>query len=72
MRRASWKLHLKTIEAATGKTTTQTHSPPLLFNLAHDPSERFNVAAEHPDVVERLMKLIEAHRASVVPGTPQL
>ena len=72
VRQAVWKLHFKTIEAATGKTTTQTHSPPLLYNLANDPSERFNVAAEHADVVERLTKLIEAHRASVVPGTPQL
>jgi arylsulfatase A len=72
VRQGPWKLHLKTIEAASGQTKSQTQSPPLLFNLATDPSERFNVAIEHPDVVERLMKVIEGHRASVSPGSPQL
>ena len=72
VRQGPWKLHLKTIEAASGQTRTQVHSPPLLFNLEHDPSERFNVAPDHPDVVQRLMKVIEEHRAGVVPGTPQL
>jgi arylsulfatase A len=72
VRQGPWKLHLKTIEAASGQTKSQTQSPPLLFNLATDPSERFNVALEHPDVVERLMKVIEGHRASVSPGSPQL
>jgi arylsulfatase A len=71
VRQGPWKLHQKTIEAASGQTKSQIQSPPLLFNLATDPSERFNVALEHPDVVERLMKVIEAHRASVSPGSPQ-
>ena len=72
MRQGAWKLHVKTIEAASSKTTTQVHSPPLLFHLAHDPSERFNIAGEHPDVVERLVKLVAAHRPGSCPGTPQL
>ena len=72
VRQGPWKLHLKTIEAASGQTKTQDHSPPLLFHLEHDPSERFNVAPEHPDIVQRLINVIEQHRASVVPGTPQL
>jgi arylsulfatase A-like enzyme len=72
VRQGPWKLHLKTIEAASGQTKTQEHTPPLLFHLEHDPSERFNVAAEHPEVVEQLMELVKQHRTSVVPGTPQL
>jgi arylsulfatase A len=71
VRQGPWKLHQKTIESASGQTKSQIQSPPLLFNLATDPSERFNVALEHPDVVERLTKVIEAHRASVSPGSPQ-
>jgi arylsulfatase A-like enzyme len=71
LRQGPWKLHQKTIESASGQTKSQIQSPTLLFNLATDPSERFNVALEHPDVVERLMKVIEAHRASVSPGSPQ-
>lgn len=72
MRQGPWKLHVKTFEAASGRTFFQVQSPPLLFNLAVDPSERFNVAAEHPEVASRLLKALEAHRAGVVPGTPQL
>ena len=63
VRQGVWKMHVKTIEAASGKTTAQVQSPPLLFNLARDPSERFNVAAEHLDVVRQLTRLIETHRA---------
>ena len=38
---------------------------PLLFNVEVDPSEQFNIADEHPEVVERLAALADAHRDSV-------
>jgi arylsulfatase A-like enzyme len=72
LRQGPWKLHIKTIEALSGVDKLQDRSPPLLFNLIVDPSERFDVAHEHPDVAARLLKAIEAHRASVAPGIPQL
>jgi arylsulfatase A-like enzyme len=71
VRQGPWKLHQKTIEAISGEIKSQIQSPPLLFNLEIDPSESFDVAREYPEVVERLTKLIETHRASVSPGTPQ-
>ena len=71
-RRGRGSCHRRTIEAASGQTKSQIQSPPLLFNVATDPSERFNVALEHPDVVERLTKVIKAHRASVSPGSPSI
>jgi arylsulfatase A-like enzyme len=71
VRQGPWKLHLKTIDAASGRTEFEVHSPPLLFNVAVDPSERFNMAGRRHDVVQRLMSLIESHRASVTPGEPQ-
>jgi len=36
-----------------------------LFNLTDDPDEARNVAAEHPDVVQRLQKLADAARADL-------
>lgn len=33
-----------------------------LFNLRKDPFEKTNLAAQHPDVVERLMKIVEEGR----------
>jgi arylsulfatase A len=50
----------------------QPHDPPLLYHLEHDPSERFDIAADHPSVVARLTALAEAHRASVQPVEDQL
>ena len=72
VRRGPWKLHLKTINPAAGEEKPKVHDPPLLFNLMHDPSERLNVAARHPDVIEQLLKDIEKHRQDVKPGKPQL
>jgi arylsulfatase A-like enzyme len=72
IRQGPWKLHVRTIESASGHTETQDHSRPLLFHLGHDPSERLDVAREYPDVVDRLLKRMKEHRASIVAGAPQL
>lgn len=40
-----------------GLTTGDTSTDPALFDLAADPSEQKNVAAQHPEVVERLQSL---------------
>jgi arylsulfatase A-like enzyme len=70
-RRGPWKLHLKTVDPASGLAKVQTHNPPLLFHLMIDPSERINLADQHPEVVEQLKKDIEVHCQSVKPGMPQ-
>jgi arylsulfatase A-like enzyme len=47
------------------------HDPPLLFNVNRDPSEKINIAADHPEVVAEIKKILEQHRQSLVTGTPQ-
>lgn len=42
-----------------------------LFQLENDPSERFNVAAKHPEIAARLQREIDQHRAAVKAGAPQ-
>jgi len=42
-----------------------------LFNVEQDPSEKHNLADQHPKVVEQLLKLMQQHQRSVVPGKPQ-
>ena len=56
---------------ATAKIRSKLHNPPLLFNLPEDPSERFDVAAEHADVVVELTKLFKEHCATVTHGKLQ-
>ncbi len=71
VRRGPWKLHRKTVNPASTQEKVQTHNPPLLFHLTTDPSEQFNVADRHPDVVERILNDIEEHQRGVKAGTPQ-
>jgi arylsulfatase A len=71
VRRGPWKIHLKTTDPASGSEKVQVHNPPLLFNLLTDPSERFNVAGEHPDVVEQMLNEVKEHSKNLKPGPPQ-
>ena len=34
---------------------------PVLFNIEHDPSEKYNVTSQHSDVVDRIVTLSEEH-----------
>lgn len=66
-----WKAHLFT-QTGYGQAKAELHEPPLLFHLGHDPSEKRNVAANHPDIVARIQAAIQAHSAGVTPAPPQL
>ncbi len=43
-----------------------------LYNLAHDPAEKYELAAQHSDVVEDIKRMVEAHQAGMVPAPSQL
>ena len=70
-RLGDWKAHFIT-QGGFGGPARAAHDPPLLFHLPRDPSEQFNVAAEHLDVIARIRAAVETHQAGVVPGRPQL
>jgi hypothetical protein len=40
--------------------------------LAHDPSERFNVATNHPNLLADIAQAVEEHRAGLLPVKSQL
>ena len=70
IRKGPWKAHFIT-QIEFGDRVRDLHDPPLLFNLEQDPSEKYNLTAEHPEIVADLIKEAERHRSSVKPGKPQ-
>ena len=43
-----------------------------VFDLVVDPSEKYNVAAKHADVIAAAQKLVAEHRESMKPAESQL
>jgi len=66
-----FKAHFYT-KPAYGKGEEVKHDPPLLYNLHHDPSEKYNIADENPDVITEIQKEVEKHLANLVRGENQL
>jgi arylsulfatase A len=70
IRKDRYKAHFITSGAYNAFGERKVHDTPLLFDLAADPGERFDVAAAHPDVVADLVREADAHRKSMVLGKP--
>ena len=66
VREGAWKLHFRTREGIyTPEARIDEHDPPLLFNLHEDPSEKYDLAAGHPEIVQGLSELASRHEATV-------
>lgn len=61
VREGKWKLHIRT-HSQTGESYFDDPMP-LLFDLDTDPSEKYNLATSHPEIVTKLLGLIEAFNA---------
>jgi arylsulfatase A len=48
------------------------HDVPLLFNVAFDASERFNIADTHPEILKDIHELVSKHKSKLVMGKDQL
>jgi arylsulfatase A len=70
IRKGDYKAHFITSGAYGEGDARAEHNPPLLFNLAEDPGERYDIAARHPDVVADLVKEADAHRRTVAATKP--
>ena len=71
VRHGSFKAHFVTQGEYDGGPAVR-HEPPLLFNLDHDPSEKFDVSKAHPDVIADIQRIAAAHKSSVKPMPTQL
>ena len=56
------------VPGADGSSATS----PQLYNLDHDPSEKYDLAAKHPEIVADLRKLADEHAKTVAPVKNQI
>lgn len=71
VRKGAYKAHFIT-KSEYGPDQPVVHNTPLLYNLNVDPSEKFDVAGQHPEVINEIRKVLEEHRKTVVPVLNQL
>ncbi len=69
-RKGPFKAHYITWSGYS-KEKPEKHDPPILYNVEEDPGEKFDIAAQHPDVIADIKAEVEKHLAGVVPGKPQ-
>lgn len=70
-RQGAWKAHFIT-QPAYGPDKPEAHDPAWLFNVVEDPGERFEVSAQHPDIVARLKASADRVQATIKPVPTQL
>ena len=66
IRKGPWKAHFTT-KPSYSKEPAVTYQVPLLYNIDQDPSEKYNVNQQHPDIVANMIKEYEKFKASIVP-----
>ncbi|PYJ06775.1 MAG: arylsulfatase [Verrucomicrobia bacterium] len=74
LRKGPFKAHFHTAPgyASPGHPMLfEKHDPPLLFQLAHDPGEKVNIARDHPDVLAEIQREVEKHQAGLQPARAQ-
>ena len=72
LRKGPWKAHFATQESYTGNNKRIEHDPPVLYNLEVDPSEKWDVAEQHPDIIAEIKAAADAHQETVVAVPSQL
>jgi arylsulfatase A len=71
LRHGSYKAHFIT-QGEYGGPSKTIHEPPLLYNLDTDPSEKYDIAKHHPEIISGIRKILEEHKSTIVPVENQL
>lgn len=73
IRKGKYKAHFITqAEYGEESKAKHVHDIPLLFNLDVDPSEKYDISKEHPEVITDMKRILTKHNATVVPVENQL
>ena len=65
VRKGDWKAHFITKPSYRKDVPAEVHKIPVLHHLGIDPSEKYDVSKDHPDIVKELRKEFEKHQSSV-------
>ncbi|MGB0198844.1 MAG: sulfatase family protein [Flavobacteriaceae bacterium] len=68
VRVGAFKAHFVTEDVYVPTPNKTYHDPPLLFNLNEDPSERFNIADQYPEVIKHIQEITAKHKKNMHPG----
>lgn len=71
VRKGPWKMHIMT-QNAYGQKNPVTPKSPILYHLDQDPSEMYDVAKDHPEVITEIQQLIQEHEKDLVIAKSQL
>jgi arylsulfatase A len=72
VRRDSFKAFFVVPSSGVSGTAAESPTTPLLYNLDQDPSEKFDLAEKHPELIGELRTLADEHRKTVVPVKNQI
>ena len=65
IRKGPWKAHFITKPSYRKDVPATVHETPILVNIEIDPSEKYDVGKDHPDIVKDLREEYEKRNASV-------
>ena len=70
-RLGNFKAHFVT-QSGYGPDKPDVQETPLLYDVAVDPGEQYNIASERPDVLATIAATVAAHRTNLELGVAQL
>lgn len=65
VRKGPWKAHFITKPSYRKDVPPTVHDIPLLYNLEMDPSEKFNLNKENPEIIKELTAIYEKHKVNL-------
>lgn len=71
VRKGEYKAHFFT-QSEYGDDEKELQDPPLMYNLNVDPSEKYNIADKHPEIINKMRNVLEEHMKTVIPVENQL
>jgi arylsulfatase A-like enzyme len=71
LRHGPYKAHFFT-KSEYGSDPEAAHDPPLLYNLDHDPGEKYEIGTRHPEVIAAIRQVAAEHARTLQPVENQL